>query len=167
MLGIMQFLTRMLESANRHLSRSTPKHLLTGRRGEMEAYFYLRRLGYRMVATNVRVRESRGEIDIVGWDGGTLCFIEVKTRTRDGLTPPEAAVNFSKKQQILSVARRYVRGLSTTWRPHCRFDIVTIILGESGRTPHIELYKGAFDWDAGRPRERRHYFDRRDLGQRQ
>jgi hypothetical protein len=33
---------------------SAPMHQQTGRRGEEEAYFYLRRLGYVMVARNFR-----------------------------------------------------------------------------------------------------------------
>ena len=38
-------------------------------------------LGYVMVARNYRSPRSRSELDLVGWDGDTLCFIEVKTRT--------------------------------------------------------------------------------------
>ena len=58
-----------------------PPHLVTGRRGEEEAYFYLRRMGYVIVARNYRSRRRPSEIDLVGWDGEMLCFIEVKTRT--------------------------------------------------------------------------------------
>jgi hypothetical protein len=36
----------------------TPDHLRTGRRGEEDAYFYLRRLGYVMVARNFRLPPS-------------------------------------------------------------------------------------------------------------
>jgi len=56
-----------------------PEHQRTGRRGEEDAYFYLRRLGYVMVAQNFHSPRRRGEIDLIGWDGETLCFIEVKT----------------------------------------------------------------------------------------
>jgi putative endonuclease len=58
-----------------------PDHLRTGRRGEEDAYFYLRRLGYVMVARNFRAPNRRGEIDLIGWHQDTLCFVEVKTRT--------------------------------------------------------------------------------------
>jgi len=46
-----------------------PQHLQTGRRGEEEAYFYLRRMGYVIVARNYRSRRQPSEIDLVGWDG--------------------------------------------------------------------------------------------------
>ncbi len=145
-------LARILESIGRRLERRTPEHLRTARRGEMEAYLYLRRKGYRIVATNLRVAQSRGEIDLIGWDDGILCFIEVKTRTAEGLMPPEAAVNLAKKQHIFSVARRYVRRLPGNHPPPCRFDVVSIVLGDGQQAPEINLHRAAFAWDADKPR---------------
>ncbi len=60
---------------------NSPAHQRTGRRGEEDVYFYLRRRGYVMVARNFRSPNRRGEIDLIGWDNDVLCFIEVKTRT--------------------------------------------------------------------------------------
>ena len=82
MIWLTKFVIRTLELAGRTLPSQTPKHLLTGKQGEIEAYLYLRTLGYKIVATNFRVPYDRGEIDLIGWDDGVLCFIEVKTRTR-------------------------------------------------------------------------------------
>src|SRR5258708_19889307 len=82
-----RFAIRALDTATRLLpaKESSPEHLHTGRRGEDEAYFYLRRMGYVIVARNYRSPRSRSELDLVGWDGDTLCFVEVKTRTsREG-----------------------------------------------------------------------------------
>lgn len=45
----------------------TAAHLRTGRSGEEDAYFYLRRQGYVMVARNFRTGRHRGEIDLIGW----------------------------------------------------------------------------------------------------
>ena len=53
----------------------------TGVRGETYAYWYLRRNGYVMIARNFTYRGMKGEIDLVGYDGETLAFVEVKTRT--------------------------------------------------------------------------------------
>jgi len=53
----------------------------TGIRGETYAYWYLRRHGYVLVARNFTPRASKGEIDMVGYDGKTLAFVEVRTRT--------------------------------------------------------------------------------------
>src|ERR1700675_3934713 len=80
---------------------ATAKHIQTGRRGEEEAYFYLRRRGYTLIARNYRSPNHRGELDLVGWvrdrDKNVLCFIEVKTRTTRAIKPAEAAVDRDKE----------------------------------------------------------------------
>ena len=83
----------------------TPVHLRTGRRGEEAAYFYLRRLGYVMVARNFRTPNRGGEIDLIGWHKDVLCFVEVKTRTTRDVKPTEAAVDRDKRRDLLAVAR--------------------------------------------------------------
>src|SRR6202043_1345834 len=77
----------------------------TGRRGEGAAFFYLRELGYTMVARNFRSPRCRGEIDLIGWDDDVLCFVEVKTRTTLDVNPREAAVARHKRRQIAAGAR--------------------------------------------------------------
>jgi hypothetical protein len=63
----------------------TPKlapHLAVGIRGEEEAFFYLRRQGYIIVARSWRSHRYAGDIDLIGWDRDCLCLIEVKTMRR-------------------------------------------------------------------------------------
>jgi putative endonuclease len=133
---------RTLDSLSRILPRkdSMPQHLHTGRSGEEAAYFYLREKGYVMVARNYRSPRSRSELDLVGWDGETLCFIEVKTRSTRGLLPAEAAVDAEKQYDLSRVAREFLRKVKGN--PPVRFDIVSIYL-ESGE-PEIELFRDAF-----------------------
>ena len=152
MIWLTKFVIRGLELAGRHFPSRKPKHLLTGKHGEIEAYFHLRALGYKIVAANFRFPFNRGEIDLIGWDDGVLCFIEVKTRSAVGFAPPSTAVNLNKKRHILSVARHYVRRLPGDRPPPCRFDIVSIVLGGGGGKAEITVHKGAFSWDTGKPR---------------
>ena len=84
MLWLTRLVARSLGAASRHFRRCVPEHLRTARCGEMEAYFYLRSLGYRIVAKNFRSARDHGEIDLIGWDEGVLCFIEVKTHSQLG-----------------------------------------------------------------------------------
>jgi putative endonuclease len=162
MIWLTKFVMHSLELAGGRFSSRTPKHLHTGKLGEIEAYLHLRALGYRIVATNFRVPYNRGEIDLIGWDNGVLCFVEVKTRTSADFAPPSTAVDREKKMHILSVARQYVRRLPGDRPPPCRFDIVSVVAGNQGGEPEISLQKGAFSWDTGRPRRswRRDFRDR-------
>jgi putative endonuclease len=152
MIWLIKFVLRSLEVVGGRLPSRKPKHLLTGKQGEIEAYFHLRALGYKIVAANFRLPYNRGEIDLIGWDNGVLCFVEVKTRTSADFAPPSTAVDLDKKKHIRSVARQYVRRLPGD-RPPCRFDIVSIIRGNDGGKPEISVHKGAFSWDAGKPRK--------------
>ena len=102
----------------------SPPHQRTGRRGEEDAYFYLRRLGYVMVARNFRSSRRRGEIDLIAWDKEMLCFIEVKTRTSRVVKPAEAAVDRDKQRGLTAVAEEYVRHMAPSCR--WRFDVVTV-----------------------------------------
>src|SRR5580704_1720301 len=147
MVWLTKFVIRSLNFASRHLPTRKPEHLLTGERGELEAYLHLRSLGYTIVAANFRLPYDRGEIDLIGWDDGVLCFIEVKTRTREGFAPPPTAVDRGKRRHILSVARGYIRRISSDRPPPCRFDIVSIILDRKGGKPQIAVHKGAFSWN--------------------
>jgi putative endonuclease len=118
-----------------------PQHLKTGRRGEELAYFHLRRRGYVIVARNFRSRRRPSEIDLVGWDGEVLCFIEVKTRTTREVKPAEAAVDLAKQRDLRGMAREYLGRVAGT-PPH-RFDILSIYLLD-GRDPEFTLFKNAF-----------------------
>jgi putative endonuclease len=120
----------------------TAEHLRTGRRGEEDAYFYLRRHGYIIVARNYRSPNHRGELDLVGWDGDVLCFVEVKTRTTRLVKPAEAAVDLDKQRELRMVARDFVRHMpsSCQWR----FDVVAVYYDRGLSHPSFELFKNAF-----------------------
>ncbi len=150
MFSFTQFVTRTLMKVS-HFFRPGTEHLETARWGEVEAYFYLRSLGYRIVARNFRTAFEHGEVDMVGWDDGALCFIEVKTHARSGLVPPEMAVDAAKRHHIRAVARRYLRKLRLDRPPACRFDVVSVVLGSANEGPVIRLHKGAFRWKAAHP----------------
>ncbi|OFV98101.1 MAG: hypothetical protein A3F68_05580 [Acidobacteria bacterium RIFCSPLOWO2_12_FULL_54_10] len=112
-----------------------------GREGEEAAYWYLRERGFSMVERNYRPQDSRGEIDLIGWEGETLVFIEVKTRGPDALRQPEAVVDRNKERVLSTAAREYRRRAHRLGSPH-RFDIVSVIASDDGM--HIEHFRDAF-----------------------
>lgn len=139
-----QATVRLLDHLAGHIvaADDSPVHQQTGRRGEEDTYFYLRRLGYVMVARNYRSPRRRGEIDLIGWDQDVLCFIEVKTRTSRRVKPAEAAVDLDKQRELWFVAREYLRhlALDVPWR----FDVVSVYYENPASPPGIELFKNAF-----------------------
>ncbi len=115
-----------------------------GINGETYAYWYLRRHGYVFVARNYRVPGDKAEIDLVGYDGPVLAFVEVKTRSGTDQRPgqPEEAVTPDKRFHVERMARRFLterRTPGVSWR----FDVVAIE-SRSGRPPDVRLYKNAF-----------------------
>ena len=140
-------------------------HLRLGRRGERLAAEHLERLGYALVASNFTLpggRNSRGavvaaELDLVAYEGETLCFIEVKTRASDWFAAPEANVDLRKQRQIARAARAYRRTFGLAGEPY-RYDVVSVILpppgerGEAGR-PRLEVLRNF--WTDEKFRKRR------------
>ena len=114
---------------------------LLGRRGEKLAAAMLKRVGVKVLATNYRC--PAGEVDIIALDrsgggAGTVVFVEVKTRTSDRYTDPQAAVDADKQRRIRSVAKYYL-GSRDTRGFAVRFDVVAIVAQHAGppRVTHI------------------------------
>lgn len=128
-------------------------HLLLGQRGERLAAEYLERLGYTLVASNFTLpvgRSLRGaivhaEIDLIAYDGSTLCFVEVKTRRSDWFAAPEQNVDLRKQRQIARAARVYRRMFGLMGAPY-RYDVISIILPATGEDdkaarPRLEVLR--------------------------
>jgi putative endonuclease len=121
-------------------------HLATGFRGEREALFHLRRLGYTVVARRWKTPKLRGDVDLIAWDREWLCFVEVKTRTGRGMVTAEAAIDDEKQAMLRRMARAYLRGFPEKARREIpvRFDVVSVYLLPAGN--EFEVTKGAFRW---------------------
>ena len=138
----MEFALGVLDRAAKWLPQREAEHLATGRVGEEAAYFHLRRLGYTMVARNWRTVSRRGELDLVGWDGETLCFIEVKTRGTRSVVPAEMAVDSAKRDELREMARVYAKQVPPGTKK--RFDVISVYLEDT--EPDVRLTKDAFAW---------------------
>ncbi|MBA3357128.1 MAG: YraN family protein [Pyrinomonadaceae bacterium] len=135
-----------------------------GRRGEELAAAFLLQTGFQLVASNFTIPVGRNrndavvnvEIDLVAYEGSTLCFVEVKTRTSDWFATPSANVDLRKQRQIMRAAHAYRRmfGLTNT---HCRYDVVSIVLPaaeEGPRDLQIELLRNFWSEEKFRKRRR-------------
>jgi putative endonuclease len=121
-------------------------HLATGLLGERAALFELSRHGYIVVARRWISARVRGDVDLIGWDGEWLCFVEVKTRTARDLTPAESAVDEGKRRMVRGLARAYLRTFPEAERRSIpvRFDVVSVYLIDG--TAEFQIFKDAFGW---------------------
>jgi putative endonuclease len=116
----------------------------TGAIGEKLACDFLYRNGYDIVETNYRCRE--GEIDIIARQGGTLVFVEVRTKTGKWFGRPEESITPTKMARLRTAAARYAES-------HCdlpesrRIDVIAIEMNAKGRVERIELIENAVDGD--------------------
>lgn len=109
---------------------------------------YLQSRGYRIVARNWRPGNAvRGEVDCIAYQGATLCFIEVKTRSSNDRGAPQEAVTRGKQRQLSRLANAFISRHRLDDVP-CRFDVVEVWLsGDSdGRAPRLALRQNAFDY---------------------
>lgn len=117
----------------------------TGVRGETYAYWYLRKNGYVFVARNYAPRGgAQGELDLVGYDGETLAFVEVRTRTlrKEFTALPELSVTQEKQNAVVRTAKRFLAERHVKDCP-CRFDVLAID-NNPGQPPEVRLHKDAF-----------------------
>jgi putative endonuclease len=131
----------------KHESHRAP-HFALGARGEALAIQHLEQRGYRIVAANFSLPIGRNtrdaivnaEIDVVAYDGATLCFIEVKTRASD---EDRHAGNERRSAQTAADCARRSR-LSTHVRLMdyaLRYDVVSVVGKPDDTRPRIELHK--------------------------
>jgi putative endonuclease len=99
------------------------QHLDTGKQGEKIAQKYLLENGYEILVQNWLYKKY--ELDVVATKNGFLHVVEVKTRTQNYLTEPQAWVSLKKQQQLVKGANAYV--LMHDIDLKVQFDIVTII----------------------------------------
>lgn len=112
-----------------------------GAEGEVRAAAHLERAGWRVLARNVRA--GGVEIDIIAEQGGTLAFVEVKSRRARWCGMPEEAVDARKRARLVRGAAAWLAGARPAAR-HVRFDVICCEVDRFGRWTlrHLE---SAFD----------------------
>jgi putative endonuclease len=145
----------------RAAGRSTAPARFDGRRrlglaGEELAAAHLERLGFSVLARNVRTRH--GEIDLIAFDGRTLVFAEVKTRCahlRQGKLPahlePLASLRPRQRARLRRLAVAWLGAAPSEGGPRrrpsahaIRFDAVGVVLDADGVLLRLEHLEGAW-----------------------
>jgi putative endonuclease len=113
----------------------TPDHAL-GRRGEDIAHRFLRRSGIVVVARNYRMNSGAGEVDLIGWEGDTLVFVEVKSRQTEAYGSPDRAIGPQKEFSLIRAAREFARHAEVPWG-RVRFDVVNVVFTTPPAVTHF------------------------------
>jgi putative endonuclease len=146
----------MVVTARQHVTPSTAspdfeQRRALGRRGERAAAAHLERLGYAILARNVRTRH--GEIDLIAFHAQELVFVEVKTRRSFSpggrVAPGQEPLAWLRPRQ-----RARLRRLALAWlrerrrdRPRAetiRFDAIGVIVDRRGRLLRLDHLEGAW-----------------------
>jgi putative endonuclease len=96
-------------------------------------------LGFKVIARNFKPGQD-SEIDIVARLDDLLVFVEVKTLSSTEHSAPERAVGTEKEKHIIRAARAFATHAEIDWSK-VRFDIISIVMGDS---PSISHYENAF-----------------------
>ena len=106
-----------------------------GKQGEQLAAEYLKRKGYKVLERNWKYGSL--EVDIIVRNRTHIVFVEVKTRSYDGLLRPEDAVDAQKQRNLTIAASHYIQQKQCDLEP--RFDVVAIVWNDSRcEINHIE-----------------------------
>lgn len=111
--------------------------------GEERAAAYLRKRGYRIVASNYRCRF--GEIDLIAKNREYLVFVEVKLRKNADFAQAREFVDYRKQQRLRATAAMYLSRYPTALQP--RFDVIEIYAphGMDTASPVINHLEDAFE----------------------
>jgi putative endonuclease len=95
------------------------------------------------IAKNYEPAREKGELDLVGFDGETLAFVEVRTRTaaKGKIALPELSIGKEKHEVLVRTAHAFLRERHVKKCP-VRFDVVGID-NTPGKPPVVRLHKDA------------------------
>lgn len=100
------------------------KNAIEGKKGEIEAVNFLKKLGYKILQTNYK--NNIGEIDIICQDRYVIVFVEVKHRETCAFGRPIEAVDFYKQNKIRKVAEIYLM-MKNNFYADVRFDVIEVL----------------------------------------
>lgn len=119
---------------------------LVGKRGEQSAASYLKKNGYKILATNFCNSTGRrlGEIDIIAKQNQEIVFIEVKTRLKSvNYILPEENINRHKLYKLNKVATYYL-SKNNLIDAEFRFDAISIVAEPEKNSATLRHLKNIF-----------------------
>jgi putative endonuclease len=106
-----------------------------GRMGEDAACAYLEGTGWSLLARNYRTKS--GEIDIIGLQGDSVAFFEVKSWDRCSLEDLEYAIDARKRKRIVETSKIFLDRHRQYNCVHVRYDVL-FVSRNGASVRHIE-----------------------------
>lgn len=113
-----------------------------GSRSERTAARFLRKLGYRIVASNLA--DQLGEIDLLAIDRGTIVVVEVRSSESKDCQTLASTVDAEKQKRLTNATLRFLQRRKLLNVP-VRFDLLAICWPPKERRPTIRHYVNAFE----------------------
>lgn len=117
-----------------------PFRLSFGERGEIAAWAFLLKKGFKILDKNYRC--VLGEIDAVAQKDGRIIFVEIKTRSGKHFGLPEESVHLTKQKKLIQLAEWYRKEKKVENLP-ASFAVVAIDW-KAGAPPRIRIIEDAF-----------------------
>lgn len=111
-----------------------------GNHYEKQALYFLKRQGLALIEKNFSSRF--GEIDLIMKDNETICFIEVRYRSKTTHGGSISSITPKKQQRIRHTAALYLQKKIYLQKSPCRFDVLAI--SRKNDTNDIKWIKSAF-----------------------
>ncbi len=111
-----------------------------GKHGELVALSYLKRLGWRLVDSNVRIGVDELDLLVISPDEKVMAIVEVRTTARTHGSP-ERTVTHKKRRCMLRVARK-LRSFADVHRCTLRVDLIAVRINAPEHL--IRHYEGIF-----------------------
>ncbi len=116
-----------------------------GQRSERAVARFLRRHGYKLIATNVR--HPVGEIDLLALDGSVLVVVEVRSTSSvlpHAVRETALSVDARKQRKLVKATLAFLNRRKLLGKIPTRFDIVVVVWPPDVRQPEVHHYKNAF-----------------------
>jgi putative endonuclease len=113
-----------------------------GTRSERAASRFLKRLGYRIVASNYTC--PLGELDLIALDRGCLVFVEVRSTGDEDALRAAVSVDYNKQKRLTNLAVYFLQAKKLLDRP-ARFDVLAVSWPANRKEPEIIHYQNAFE----------------------
>lgn len=110
-----------------------------GKKGEALAEAYLKRKGFQILRRNFRYGHK--EIDLIGKEGNTIVFVEVKAGRSKDFGAPQERVDLRKQKNLTEAAYHFIQEENIS---DCDFRFDVLAIGYEKGNEKIDHIKNAF-----------------------